>query len=93
MFVLDAELKPCREFPPEYKYCVAIGKPDKASFSLLCEQVGSVMVNAELDVKPLQACMSSDSNPIDALVYKDEKLMYVSDVESMHHYLQLENAA
>ncbi len=93
VYVLDQEFKSSQDYPPEYKYCVAVNNPGNVSFSILCEEVGSVMIEHESELKPLQACMNSATNPIVSLVYKDEKLMLLGDIEAMQNYLNLEAAA
>ncbi|MCP4876591.1 MAG: hypothetical protein GY896_14105 [Gammaproteobacteria bacterium] len=93
VFALDSDFKLKSECPPEYKYCVEIGQPGKVAFSILCEEVGSVAVEHESEFRPLRACMRSAANPIASLTYKDEKLMLVSDIESMQQFLNLGVAA
>jgi len=79
--------------PPSYKYCVAINASGGTGFSLVCEQVGTVSVDDENELQPLQACMRSAGNPIESLLLRDNKLMLVSDAESMSQYLLPEAAA
>jgi len=93
VYALASDFKPRLECPPSYKYCIAINRDGKAAFSLVCEQVGSISVADEDGLEPLQACMRSAGNPIDALLLKDDKLMLVSDAESMSQYLLPEAAA
>lgn len=93
VFVLGADFKLQTDCPPEYKYCVAASQPGQSAFSILCEEVGSVMIDHSSELRPLQACMRSAINPIASLMYKDDKLMLVSDTESMKNYLNLGAAA
>jgi len=93
VFALGADFKPQLDCPPEYRYCVAVSQPGKAAFSIVCEEVESVTVDHESELKPLQACMRNTTNPIASLMYKDEKLMLVSDIEAMQNYLNLGAAA
>ena len=93
VYALASDFKPQTDCPPSYKYCVAINRNNEAAFSLLCEEVGTVAVNNEADLKPLQACMRTEKNPIESLLLKDDKLMLVSDIEAMQHYLLPEAAA
>jgi hypothetical protein len=86
-YALTADFEPRAECPPSYKYCVAINRNDEAVFSLLCEEVGTVSVVDEDDLQPLQACMRGERNPIESLLLKDDKLMLVSNIEAMQHYL------
>lgn len=93
VYALAADFKPQADCPPSYKYCVAINRNNEAAFSLLCEEVGTVSVVDADELKPLQACMRSEQNPIESLLLKDNKLMLVSDIEAMQHYLLPEAAA
>jgi chemotaxis signal transduction protein len=93
VYALASDFKPRTECPPSYKYCVAINRNNEAAFSLLCEEVGTVSVVNEDDIQPLQACMRGERNPIESLLLKDDKLMLVSDIEAMQHYLLPEAAA
>jgi len=93
VFALGADFKPQLDCPPESRYCVAVSQPGKAAFSIVCEEVGSVVVEHESELKPLHACMRNKINPIASLMYKDGKLMLVSDLESMQNYLNLWAAA
>ena len=92
-FALRADFKPHFERPASYKYCVAVNHDNQAAFSLLCEEVGTVAVDDSGDLQPLQACMRSAGNPIESVVLKDGRLMLVSGIESMQHYLAPEEAA
>jgi len=92
-YALASDFTPQTECPPSYKYCVAINRNNQAAFSLVCEQVGTVSVVSEDELKPLQACMRTNRNPIESLLLKDDKLMLVSDIEAMQHYLLPEAAA
>ena len=92
-YALASDFTPQADCPPSYKYCVAINRNNQAAFSLVCEQVGTVSVVSEDELKPLQACMRTNRNPIESLLLKDDKLMLVSDIEAMQHYLLPEAAA
>lgn len=93
VYALASDFKPQADCPPTYKYCVAINCNNVAAFSLVCEEVGTVSVIDEDELKPLQACMRTDQNPIESLLLKDDKLMLVSDIEALQHYLLPEAAA
>jgi len=93
VYALAADFRPRSECPPTYKYCVAINRDDEAAFSLVCEQVSTISVADENELEPLQACMRTAANPIDALLLKDDKLMLVSDAEAMSQFLLPEVAA
>lgn len=92
-YALASDFKPQAECPPSYKYCVAINCDNQAAFSLVCEEVGTVSLISEDELKPLQDCMRTDRNPIESLLLKDNKLMLVSDIEAMQQYLLPEAAA
>ena len=64
-----------------------------SAFSLLCEEVGTVSVVDADELQPLQACMRAAGNPIESVVLKDGRLMLVSGIESLQHYLAPEEAA
>lgn len=87
VYALAADFSPRSEFPSSYKYCIAINRADGSGFSLACEQVGSISIDDEHELQPLQACMRKAGNPIEWLLLKDDKLMMVSDAEAMSQYL------
>ena len=92
-YALTSNFRPHSECPPSYKYCVAINRENGAAFSLLCEQISTITVADETEFEPLEACMRNANNPIDSLLLKDDKLMLVSDAESMSQFLLPEAAA
>lgn len=93
VYALASDFKPQDDCPPSYKYCIAMNRNNEAAFSLACEEVSTVSVVSEDEFKPLQACMRTEQNPIESLLLKDDKLMLVSDIEAMQHYLFPEAAA
>jgi hypothetical protein len=93
VYALAADFTPRTDCPASYKYCVAVNCGHETAFSLACEEVGSISVDDEDDLKPMQACMRTPQNPIESLVLRDGKLMLVSDVQAMQHYLLPEAAA
>jgi hypothetical protein len=44
-------------------------------------------------IKPLQGFMRNANNPIEALLLQDDRLMLVSQVDSMHRFLTTDLAA
>ena len=93
-FALAADFRPRNELPSSYKYCVAINNENQAAaFSLACEEVGTIALGGDLQVKPLQACMRTAGNPIDAVLIKDGKVMLVGDIAGLQQYLVTEEAA
>lgn len=93
VYALASDFRPRAECPPSYKYCVAINRAGGAAFSLACEQVGTLSLGDDSELEPLQACMRTAGSPIESLLLKDDKLMLVSDPESMSQYLLPEAAA
>lgn len=93
VFSLDANFIPQSDCPPEYKYCVAVNQHGQAAFSLACEEVSTITIEQDSDLKPLQTCMRVTKSPIESLLYRDEKLMFVSGIDSMRSFLNLEAAA
>jgi hypothetical protein len=92
-FALSADFRPHASRPESYKYCVAVNLDNEAAFSLLCEEVGTVAVADADELQPLQACMRAAGNPIESMILKDNRLMLVSRIESLRHYLVAEEAA
>ena len=90
---LDARFRPCAVIPGEYKFCVAVNYPDRPAFALLCEEVGSVIVDDDSRMEPVQECMLTAANPIRSLLYRDGRMMLISDVDGMHAFLAPELAA
>lgn len=92
-FALSADFKPKDKRPETYKYCVAVNHDNQAVFSLLCEEVGTVAVSDADELQPLQVCMRAAGNPIESVVLKEGRLMLVSGIEPLQHYLVAEEAA
>lgn len=93
VFALGADFKPQGDCPESYKYCVAVNHDSRAAFSLVCEEVGTISITDAAELQPLQACMRTPDNPIESVMLKDGRLMLVSDIESLQHYLAPEVAA
>ena len=93
VYALASDFTPRGECPATYKYCVAVNIDKEAAFSLVCEEVSTISVDDEKELKPLQACMRTAQNPIESLLLRNGKLMLVSDIEAMQHYLLPEAAA
>ena len=92
-YALDGEFKFYAACPPNYKFCVAINCKDKAAFAIACEEVGSISITNDNELRPLHACMRMPDSPIEALLLRDGRLLLLSDVEAMRQYLSLEIAA
>ena len=92
-FALTANFKPYPDFPESYKFCVAFNLDSEAAFTIICEEVSTVTVVDVDEIKPLQTCMRTPGNPIEALLLRDNKLMMVSDIETMQQFLLRDVAA
>lgn len=86
-FALDADFTIQSDAPASYKFCVGIDSDDRQAYSILCEQVSTMVVDNQTDLKAVQACMRTQGCPIEALILKDNQLMYVSDIAVMHQFL------
>ena len=93
VYALDANFRPLDRCPEEYRYCVAVSINGAEAFSLACEEVGAILVESEDEINPLQDCMKTPTNPIESLLFKDDRLMLLSNVNSMANFLSLEAAA
>ena len=93
VYALASNFEPIRECPPSYKYCVPINRDSQAAFSLACEQVSTVSVENDSESEPLQDCMRASGSPIASLLLKDNKLMLLTDITTMQHYLHPEEVA
>lgn len=93
VYAIDAQFNSLGECPQHYRYCVAVGIDGAAVFSLACEQVGAIVVESEDDFEPLPDCMRTPMNPIESLLYREQKLMLKLNVERMANYLSPEVAA
>ena len=88
VFALTSELKKRLERPPEYKFCVCInGTAEAEAFSIACEEVSTLKIEKNSELKAVQPCMRTSDCPIDALILKDNQLMLVSNVKTMQKYL------
>lgn len=86
-FALTADFKTQSERPASYRFCVGFNRDDRAAFAIACEEVSTLVVDNINQFKPLQTCMRTSACPVESLLLKDNKLMLVSGVETMHHFL------
>lgn len=93
VFALDGNFEPQTDCPPSYQFCVAINNPGESAFGIACEIVETVEVDDHARLQPLQDCMSKRGSPISSLLFRDRRLMLVSDGESMYEYLNRSEAA
>ena len=93
VYALSADLSRRTECMASNKYCVAFEIDGQPAFSIACDEVGSLTLDSADQIKPLQSFMRNQGNPIEALLLKDDRLMLVSRVESMHRFLDAELAA
>ena len=87
VFSLDANLGRRSERSATNKYCVAFDIDGQPAFSITCDQVSSMTLDSPDQIKPLQGFMRNANNPIEALLLQDDRLMLVSQVDSMHRFL------
>ena len=92
-WALTAQMESRAAVPSGYRYCVAINHADRPAFAIVCEEVGTVALADAAECEPLQACMRRPNNPVSALLYRDGRMMLVSDVDSMQGYLRTRAAA
>jgi hypothetical protein len=93
VFALDADLSRRSERSASNKYCVAFDIDGQPAFSIACDQVSSMTLQSPDLIKPLQGFMRNANNPIEALLLQDDRLMLVSQVDSMHRFLVTDLAA
>jgi hypothetical protein len=93
VYALSADLSRRTECMASNKYCVAFEIDGQPAFSIACDEVSSLTLDSADQIKPLQSFMRNHGNPIEALVLKDDRLMFVSRVESMQKFLDAELAA
>jgi hypothetical protein len=87
VYALDANLGRRSERSVSNKYCVAFDIDGQPAFSIACDQVSSMTLKSPDQIKPLQDFMRNANNPVEALVLLDDRLMLVSQVDSMHRFL------
>jgi hypothetical protein len=92
-YALQADFKACNQCPARYRYCVAINQDNREAFSIACEEVSSITIENEDELRPLQTCMRTSDSPIEAVMLKGNKLMLVSNVETMQRFLSRRAAA
>ena len=93
VFSLDADLSRRSERSASNKYCVAFDIDGQPAFSIACDQVSSMTLDSPDQIKPLQGFMRNANNPIEAMLLQDDRLMLVSQVDSMHRFLVTDLAA
>ena len=87
VFALTADFKIRHECPSSYKYCVGFNRDDREAFSIACEEVSTLSVENIDQFKLVQTCMRTSDCPIESLLLKDNELMLVSGLETMHQFL------
>jgi hypothetical protein len=93
VYALDADLNRRSECPASSKYCVAFNVDGQPAFSIACDQVSSMTLQSPDQIKPLQGFMRNANNPIEGLLLQDDRVMLVSQVDSMHRFLATDLAA
>ena len=93
VYALSADLSRRTECMASNKYCVAFEIDGQPAFSIACDEVSSLTLDSADQIKPLKSFMRNHGNPIEALVLKDDRLMFVSRAESMQKFLNMEIAA
>lgn len=92
-YALQADFNACRQCPEKYRYCVAINRENREAFSIACEEVSSIILENDDELRPLQTCMRALYSPIEAVMLKGNRLMLVSNVETMQRFLSRSAAA
>lgn len=88
VFALTSGFKRQLECPSSYKFCVGINHDTQAeAFSIACEEVSTLKIENASELKSVQPCMRTSECPIEALIFKDNQLMLVSNVETMRQFL------
>ena len=87
VYALGADLSRRSESSESNRYCVAFDVDGQPAFSLACDQVSSLTLKSSDQLKPLQNCMRNTNNPVEALLLQDDRLLLMSRVEAMHHFL------
>jgi hypothetical protein len=93
VYALDADLSRRSERSASNKYCVAFNIDGLPAFSIACDQVSSMKLQSPEQIQPLQGFMRNANSPIEALLLQDNRLMLVSQVDSMHRFLSADLAA
>jgi hypothetical protein len=92
-YALQADFNACTQCPARYRYCVAINRDSKEAFSIACEEVSSITIENDDELRPLQTCMRTLGSPIESVMIKGNKLMLFSNVETMQRFLSRRAAA
>ena len=87
VFALTADFKTRLECPSSYKFCVGFDRDDREAFSIACEEVSTLSVDYIDQLKRVQTCMRTPDCPIESLLLRDNELMLVSGIETMHRFL------
>lgn len=92
-YALRADFTACDECPARYRYCVAVIRDNRPAFAIACEEVGSVSIVGEDQIKPLQTPMRVPGQPIEGVMLSGNKLLLASNVELLQRYLAPRAAA
>ena len=93
VFVLNENFELLAECPPAYLFCVAINCSNAGAFAIACDDVSKISVTNDEGFVPLQACMRLPLGPIESLMPRNGKLLFLSDVDAMWRYLVQGRAA
>lgn len=93
VYALNARLELLSERSTTHKYCVAFNLDDQPAFAITCDEVRSLVLHAPDEARALPACMRDPGNPVEAMLLRDDRLMLVSQVESMLRFLTMDAAA
>jgi hypothetical protein len=88
VFALTSDFGKQLECPSNYKYCVGIHYEKQASaYSIACEEVSTLKIENAAELKSVRPCMQTSNCPIESLIFRDDRLMLVSNGETMRQFL------
>ena len=93
VYAFSSDFSFLAECPADYRYCVAVNCQGQPGFAIVCEEVSSISIESGDTLKPLQSCMRSPHSPVESVMLRDNRLLLVSDAESLRQFLSPRAAA
>ena len=81
VYCLSENLQPIREVSADRHICVLLDMGG-GLFGVLCDQV-AMLEQAELEIKPLPACIHTPDTPLRGLVLHDKKVLCVTSADDL----------
>ena len=90
VFALDRLFNPLSSLAEGHRFIVCLTVGDDPLFAIACETVTTLGDAKMDDFNPIRQCMRIASCPVEAVLYRDNRLMLVPSLDAMKHLLLTE---